>query len=127
MLPSCGKWAIRAVSSPIHQHRPLDKLVLDLDSSVSETCGRQVDSAYNGYSACSCYRPLFCFNHLGDLDRVLLRNGNAASADHWQLLSKVLPMRLRSNRTLAYDLGSGAGWTIAFKVNSAVIAPRVKS
>ena len=127
MLPSGGKWAIKAVSSPIHQHRPLDKLILDLDSRVSETYGRQVGSAYNGYSACSCYRPLFCFNRLGDLDRVLLRNGNAASADHWRLVSKVLPMRLCSNRTLAYDLGSGASWTLAFQVKRAVIAARVKA
>ena len=67
------------------------------------------------------------FQPLGDLDRVLLRNGNAASGDHWQLLFKVLPMRLRSNRTLAYDLGSGASWTLAFQMNRAVIAARVKS
>ena len=31
-----GKWIDRA-----RQHRSLDKLILDLDSSVSQTCGRR--------------------------------------------------------------------------------------
>jgi hypothetical protein len=31
-----GKWIDRA-----GQHRALDSLILDLDSSVSETCGRR--------------------------------------------------------------------------------------
>ena len=33
---------------------------------------------------CTCYHPLICFNYLGDLERVLLRNGNVASADDWR-------------------------------------------
>ena len=66
----------------VGQHRSSDKLILDLDSSVSETCGRQESSAYNGHFVCNCYHPLFCFNHLGDLERALLRNGNVASADN---------------------------------------------
>ena len=77
------------------QHRSLDKLILDLDSSVSETYGRQEGSAYNGYFTCNCYHPLFCLNHLGDLERVLLRNGNAASADHWRALLEPVVARYR--------------------------------
>ncbi len=37
-----GMWIDR-----VRQHRSLDKLILDLDSSVSETYGRQEVSAYN--------------------------------------------------------------------------------
>src|SRR5437660_12744066 len=37
-------------------------------------------TAYNGYFACMCYHPLFLFNQFGDLERVMLRRGNHASA-----------------------------------------------
>ena len=41
----------------VHGCAPLDKLILDLDSSVSETHGQQQGSAYNGYlSACAIFR-----------------------------------------------------------------------
>jgi hypothetical protein len=73
-----GMWIDR-----VHERCALDKLILDLDSSVSETYGRQEGSAYNGHFECTCYHPIFCFNHLGDLERALLRNGNVASADDW--------------------------------------------
>jgi hypothetical protein len=68
-----GMWVDR-----IRQRRPLDKLILDLDSSVSETYGRQEGSAYNGHFECTCYHPIFCFNQLGDLERAL-QDGNVAS------------------------------------------------
>ncbi len=74
-----GMWIDR-----VRERRALDKLILDLDSSVSETYGRQEGSAYNGHFECTCYHPIFCFNHLGDLERVFLRNGNVASADEWR-------------------------------------------
>ncbi len=54
----------------VRQRRALDKLILDLDSWVSETHGRQEGSAYNGHFLCKCYHPIFCFNHLGDLERI---------------------------------------------------------
>ena len=73
-----GMWFDR-----VQQRRALDKLILDLESSVSEIYGRQEGSAYNGHFECTCYHPIFCFNHLGDLERALLRNGNLASADEW--------------------------------------------
>ena len=68
----------------VHQQRPFRELILDLDSSVSETYGRQEGTAYNGHFECECYHPLFCFNQFGDLERALLRNGNVASADDWR-------------------------------------------
>jgi DDE family transposase len=55
-----------------------------MDSSVSETYGHQEGSAYNGHFECTCYHPLFLFNQFGDLERVLLRRGNRASAKYWR-------------------------------------------
>jgi len=52
-----GMWNER-----LHQQRPMKELVLDMDSSVSETYGEQEGSAYNGHFGCTCYHPLFCFN-----------------------------------------------------------------
>jgi hypothetical protein len=49
----------------IHECAPLDKLILDLDSSIAETHGEQQGSAYNGYFECMCYHPLFLFNQYG--------------------------------------------------------------
>jgi hypothetical protein len=74
-----GRWIDQA-----HQHRQLTKLILDLDSSVSETYGHQQGSAYNGHFGCTCYHPLFLFNQFGDLERVLLRRGNCGSAKFWR-------------------------------------------
>ncbi len=68
----------------VHQRRLLNKIILDMDSSVSPTYVNQEGSAYNGFFECTCYHPLFCFNQFGDLERALLRNGNVHSADDWQ-------------------------------------------
>src|SRR5215470_13551377 len=54
LMDLCGQWIDQA-----HQHRKLTKLILDMDSSVSETYGHQEGTAYNGYFACLCYHPLF--------------------------------------------------------------------
>jgi hypothetical protein len=74
-----GRWIDQA-----HQHRKFAKLILDMDSSVSETYGHQEGTAYNGHFACTCYHPLFLFNQFGDLERVMLRRGNRASANYWR-------------------------------------------
>jgi hypothetical protein len=42
LMDLCGQWIDRA-----HSHRKLTRLVLDMDSSVSETYGRQQGSAYD--------------------------------------------------------------------------------
>src|SRR5262249_31726848 len=79
LMDLSGKWIDHA-----HQHRKLTKLVLDMDSSVSETYGHQEGSAYNGHFGCTCYHPLFLFNQFGDLERALLRRGNRGSAKYWR-------------------------------------------
>ncbi len=73
LMDLSGQWIDHA-----HRHRKLTKLILDMDSSVSETYGHQEGTAYNGHFGCTCYHPLFLFNQFGDLERVLLRRGNHA-------------------------------------------------
>ena len=68
----------------VHRRKPLKQLILDLDSSVSETYGQQEGSAYNGHFGCMCYHPLFLFNQFGDLERAVLRRGNHHSAKFWR-------------------------------------------
>src|SRR5262249_25593700 len=79
LMDLSGQWIDRA-----HQHRKLSRLILDMDSSVSETYGHQEGSAYNGHFGCTCYHPLFLFNQFGDLERGMLRRGNRASAKYWR-------------------------------------------
>ena len=74
-----GQWIDK-----VHRHQPLRELILDMDSSVSETYGEQEGSAYNGHFGCSCYHPLFLFNQFGDLEYAMLRRGNKASAKYWR-------------------------------------------
>jgi hypothetical protein len=74
-----GRWV-----DQVRTKKPFLRLVLDMDSSVSPTHGDQEGSAYNGHFECTCYHPLFLFNQHGDLERVLLRNGNVHSADDWR-------------------------------------------
>src|SRR3954471_6387462 len=59
-----GRWIDR-----VHARRPVRRIVLDMDSSVSPTFGEQEGSAYNGHFSCTCYHPLFVFNQFGDLER----------------------------------------------------------
>jgi len=61
----------------IRRRRPINKLVLDMDSSVSETYGELEGTAYNGHFGCPDvhrdYHPLFIFDQDGDVERALLR------------------------------------------------------
>ena len=66
-----GAWIDR-----VHACKPQTTIVLDMDSSVSETHGAQEGTAYNGHFACMCCHPLFVFNQFGDLERCALRPGN---------------------------------------------------
>lgn len=79
LMKLSGRWI-----DTVHQRKPLKQLILDMDSSVSETYGRQQGTAYNGYFECLCYHPLFLFNQFGDLENVMLRRGNNASAKFWR-------------------------------------------
>ena len=85
-----GRWIDR-----VGQRKPTGRIILDMDSSVSETYGQQEGSAYNGHFGCTCYHPLFCFNQFGDLERALLREGNVASADDWRSALEPIVTRYR--------------------------------
>ena len=78
-----GEWIDRA-----HRHRKLTRIVLDMDSSVSETYGHQQGSAYNGHFGCTCYHPLFVFNQFGDLERAM---PSAAATVRARLQPRELP------------------------------------
>ncbi len=56
----------------VHTRKRLNKLILDMNSSVSETHGQQQGSAYNGHFSCNCYHPLFLFNQYGDVEYAML-------------------------------------------------------
>jgi DDE family transposase len=47
-----GQWIDR-----LRERKPMRELVLDMDSSVSETYGQQEGTAYNGHFGCTCYHP----------------------------------------------------------------------
>jgi hypothetical protein len=98
-----GKWI-----DTLRQHRPSDRIILDMDSSVSETYGHQEGSAYNGHFECTCYHPLFCFNQHGDLERALLRNGNVHSADDWRLVLEPVVARYRAMTIKKFFRGDAA-------------------
>jgi len=103
LLDLPGRWidAVRRI-------KPVRQIILDLDSSVSETYGRQEGSAYNGYFGCECYHPLFCFNQFGDVERALLREGNVASADDWRAVLEPVVARYRSGNIRRFFRGDAA-------------------
>jgi Transposase DDE domain group 1 len=98
-----GTWIDQA-----HRHRTLTKLILDMDSSVSETYGRQQGSAYNGHFECSCYHPLFLFNQFGDLERAMLRRGNHPSAKFWRRVLMPVIERYRDRDIPKFFRGDSA-------------------
>ena len=85
-----GKWV-----DGVRRTKPIKKLILDLDSSVSETYGQQEGSAYNGYFRCECYHPVFCFNQDGDVEGAMLRNDNVASDHDWPVVRAPVIERYR--------------------------------
>jgi len=108
-----GKWIDRR-----RERQPLRELILDLDSSVSETYGEQEGTAFNGHFGCTCYHPLFCFNQSGDAEQSLLREGNVHSAKNWragvrrwhehrQLAPGARPARDNRQSPPAHHQGSG--------------------
>jgi hypothetical protein len=99
----CGAWIDR-----VHARKPQTAIVLDMDSSVSETHGGQEGSAYNGHFGCTCYHPLFVFNQFGDLERCALRPGNVHSADGWRELLAPVIARYRGKMKRHYFRGDAA-------------------
>jgi Transposase DDE domain group 1 len=98
-----GRWIDRA-----HRHRKLTRIVLDMDSSVSETYGQQQGSAYNGHFGCTCYHPLFLFNQFGDLERAMLRRGNHHSAKFWRRVLLPVIARYRNLKVPNFFRGEAA-------------------
>ena len=98
-----GAWIDR-----VHARKPQSTVVLDVDSSVSETHGGQEGSAYNGHFGCTCYHPLFVFNQFGDLERCSLRPGNVHSADGWRDALEPVMARYRHGMKRRYFRGDAA-------------------
>ena len=98
-----GHWVDR-----VQERKPIRELILDLDSSVSETYGAQEGTAYNGHFNCTCYHPLFCFNQFGDLERALLREGNVHSADDWHSVLEPVVARYRDANIRRFFRGDAA-------------------
>ena len=98
-----GHWIDR-----VHDRRPPKMVVLDMDSSVSPTHGEQEGTAYNGHFGCTCYHPLFLFNHMGDLERCSLRPGNVHSADGWRDVLEPVVERYKERQVRLYFRGDAA-------------------
>jgi hypothetical protein len=98
-----GAWIDR-----VHACKQQTMIVLDMDSSVSETHGTQEGSAYNGHFGCTCYHPLFVFNQFGDLERCALRPGNVHSADGWREVLEPVVIRYRRAMKRHYFRGDAA-------------------
>jgi hypothetical protein len=92
----------------VHRRRPPKTIVLDTDSSVSPTYGEQEGSVYNGHFGCTCYRPLFMFKQLGDVERWVLRCGNVHSADCWRAVREPVVARYRGIVKRLYFRGDAA-------------------
>jgi hypothetical protein len=67
-----GQWI-----DQIHQRRKLAKLILDMDSSVSETYGHQEGAAYNSRFGGTCYHPSSCSTSLA------MRGGSYRRQPFW--------------------------------------------
>jgi hypothetical protein len=92
-----GKWIDR-----LRERQPMRELILDMDSSVSETYGEQEGTAYNGHFGCTCYHPLFCFNQFGDVVQSLLRDGNVHSAKDWRAVLEPVVARYQGRNLRRY-------------------------
>jgi len=92
----------------VAKRRPLGRVVLDMDSSVSPTHGDQEGSVWNGHFVTTCYHPIFVFNQYGDLERCALRRGNVHSADGWEAVFKPVIARYQSTATCIAFRGDAA-------------------
>src|SRR5215204_115549 len=98
-----GAWIDR-----VHERRPPDGIILDMDSSESPTFGQQGGTAWNGHFRCTCYHPLFLFNQFGDLERCALRPGNVHSAEGWRSVLVPVSARYRGRGLARYFRGDAA-------------------
>jgi Transposase DDE domain group 1 len=86
----------------VHERKPPEGIVLDMDSSESQPHGEQEGSAYKGHFGCTCYHPLFVFNQFGDLERCRLRPGNVHSAEGLRLVPEPVIARYRERGIALY-------------------------
>ena len=98
-----GAWIDR-----LRQRMPIKKIILEMDSSVSATYGRQEGTAYNEHFEFTCFHPLFCFNNLGDLEGSLLRKGNVHSAKDWKTVLDPIVARYHDRDLALYFRGDAA-------------------
>ncbi|MFC1606719.1 IS1380 family transposase [Candidatus Latescibacterota bacterium] len=98
-----GKWVQKAMRKTQH-----NRIIIDMDSSVSPVHGEQEGSAYNGHFGCICFHPLFCFNQFGDCEGVLLRPGNVHSADRWKEVLEPIVKRYENRKNRKYFRGDAA-------------------
>jgi len=103
LMDLSGQWIDR-----VRERKPFRELILDMDSSVSETYGTQEGTAYNGHFGCTFYHPLFCFNQFGDLERALLREGHVHSADDWHSVLEPIVARYRDADIRRFFRGDAA-------------------
>jgi hypothetical protein len=104
-----GRW-IKQVAA----HRSRERVVLDMDSSVSPTHGEREKSDWNGHFGCTCYHPLFVFNQFGDFGAMRASSGNVHSADGWEDVLKPLIARYQ-----------GTVDSIAFRGDAAFAQPNM--
>jgi Transposase DDE domain group 1 len=104
-----GTWIER-----VHECKPPEGIILDMDSSESPTHGEQEGSAWNGHFGCTCYHPLFLFNQFGDLERCLLRPGNAHSTEDCHLVLVPVIVRYRER-----------GVDLCFRADAAFAKPEI--
>jgi Transposase DDE domain group 1 len=67
---------------------------------------------WNGHYACTCYHPLFVFNHFGDLERCALRPGNVHSADGWKEVLDPVVARYRGRSRVSISAPTRASLTL---------------
>ena len=65
----------------MHRRTSLKVVVLHMDSSKDPSFRELSGAAYNGFSGCAYYHPLFCYNQFGDLEQCDLRPGTVHSAE----------------------------------------------
>ena len=76
-----GRWAEK-----VRRRKRIREIVLDVDSTVSETYGNQEGSAYNGYYETYCYHPL------------VFGSADSGQLEHWRSLGLSPP---NSNRPIS--------------------------
>jgi hypothetical protein len=89
----------------VHCRRPPKGILLDMDSSVSPTHGRQEMSVWYGHYECTCYLRYSCSTSSGDLERCALRPGNVHNADSWEGVLKPVVARYKGRVSRIYFRG----------------------